>query len=974
MKSLFLTYTFLFLFAMTGARGQSSAQTHDQLSLHWVNKILRYHNAKIVPGGSGNSVLMAALQGHWTGAASVAPPESMPLAGLFNRFDSVVPLPDYRREWFYPEGELVGTAKTDTEAWRTNSVASAGAKYYKSKYGLQTAKIEQTRTWVTAGEPVDHERTCFLWIHKAQTVDSATATVEKRVASVTIPANDVRSSAVDLKPGLLTKQVDGVSVETSFAENYSEEASIAIFPLNVVSRDRFLGGSIVVSSEWESLEMELVGADGSLGKYGKLLGGGTTKIHPTVRDILSEADYAAGTPVNEQKVWFVKNATDPRRIDFYTCFESLGEIQIKLYVDGRAEPVGEIPHLLKAEAEMGAWIEYADQWVKGTLFPWEPGVGGPPVLGRPALAGRSSAMASIPDELDNLSRACLIPVFLAVESVEGMSALLRGMFDGVKAGALDDWALIYGAGYKIAEGIDWSAENASYQLNLFVGDPKWRATYFYDIAVSTVEEYVFRPMREEGGKLSSWDNMAKTVMDTGSHLFKVAGDITGEIRTAMKSWFDDFNNRMMQGAEKVSWSNTPWNGDIFFAGAANLTVMNYTVGYSVGYMCEQIAAGKGIATAGKVLLRGGVSLAGKLATRTTFAVGTRMHLVKKAVQGGAASLEMKWVIEQGFARSAREPVMPLVVPHRRPFFPADAIEKGLQGLKQGREAFNLKSIIDDLFDSPNIRKLTKTAQFGEHFANRVATLFKVLDSAATEKGMKGFKMLYERSLWFDASDAFMKDHFDELMRVFRPTESAARRSKLNAALEQYSTMNGSLDDDLSLYCFLSNKSAEKLVAAGEHPAVAAFTELVKNRAPEIGKAVSYAENATIVRFERKIGKSYRRLTETDIPGNELREAVDFVNVDDLNDKIDIKGPIMTTGYPEPAGFFENYAQMTAERLNLGNSAVKKIKKNNFELVPPLPTTVVIDTFGLTTKEIEIIRGTITRSGLDPNLFKFLDDL
>jgi hypothetical protein len=127
-----------------------------------------------------------------------------------------------------------------------------------------------------------------------------------------------------------------------------------------------------------------------------------------------------------------------------------------------------------------------------------------------------------------------------------------------------------------------------------------------------------------------------------------------------------------------------------------------------------------------------------------------------------------------------------------------------------------------------------------------------------------------------------------------------------------------------------------------------------------------------VRYERKAGKILRRPTAVDIPGsidgNELRFRVDYINSQDPLDKIDVKGPIATT-----PGFFETFPLMPATRLNLGNPAVNRIR-DNMALVPPIPTKVVIDTFGLSGSEVEFCKDTIRSSGLDQNLFIFTNEL
>jgi len=250
------------------------------------------------------------------------------------------------------------------------------------------------------------------------------------------------------------------------------------------------------------------------------------------------------------------------RLDWYTCFNSLGDVEVKLSLGGAS--VHTLQNELKADEGFSNWISYVDQWVKGTSFQWEvpleelplpaqtlasviatdPAAGGmtaqaagnallsgavlttetnvplapEPVavtLGAPVadlgelgnlaavrvlplsalnfqpalmldpgglywLAGGvlrplaqeqletllpqaggvsfatgtapapaapggnvgiqngNSQPSSVPaDDLDNMTRACLIPIFVVISQVEGMEAVVKGALDGFKSGVED---------------------------------------------------------------------------------------------------------------------------------------------------------------------------------------------------------------------------------------------------------------------------------------------------------------------------------------------------------------------------------------------------------------------------------------------------------------------------------------------------------------------------------------------------------
>ena len=969
MRKFISIFALLFLFVTTGAYGQVTDESKEELlSLHAVTKYCRYNNGKIIPqGGSSLSVSFTGIAGGWPGGGSQAAPDSVPLANLFNKFDSVIPLPDYRREWFYPPGELDAGKKMVADMWRNNRQGAATAKYGKWSDGYQTSRLEHTRTWVTANEPVPYERKRLLRVSTKMTVDGTPLQPQERIVTATIPAKDTHSSSLDLKPGSLWMNVFGVSLERPFTATYKEEVAVSLLPMEVVSRDKFLAGSIVIPGGWDSLQMEFIGpGEVSLGKYGDFFPGigspGATKIYPKVEDILAETDETGQSP--DQKVWFARNPSDPRKIDFYTCFNSIGETRIKLYLNGASEPMGEITHLLKPDAGMAEWIAYADAWVKGTSFPWAPEDPGPPLAMRMGAAGFSS-MSSLSEELDNYTRAALIPIFLAVESVEGMRALVYGLLDGVKQGALDDWELLVAIGKGTAETIDWAVSKASFQFYMLIDNPRESAKLFVEIARAASEKFLFEPMRQAGEALkktfSSWESVKNSAFRMWDHIYNTAGQISeqfyigggqiaGKISDSLVAWHNDFSDRMMKGAEKASFDGMPWEDDIFFAGADSAsTAMNYATGYTIGYVCEQIVAGKGSAAIGKVLLRGAAMVVGKLATRTSFAVNSWLHKLKKKVQGGASAILFNQYLDEGFSRMGRMPSYPWVPP----VILSESLDDSLKSLGPGRDSFNTKTLIDDLYDRPNIRKLTSIPAYRTLFAERIDQICRALGAAKTADGLKGFVVLYERSLWFDQAGAFTRDHFDDLIRVFDPESSAEAAARLNTALEKYAANAAGLDLDLVTYRYLTIQDAGKLIPAGlaEHPAVRTFRDRVEALWPEVGNTdpLRY-EGVAAARYEWKTGKTLRRSNSSDTPEY---VRVDYAEIPSAPSLIDVKGPILDN----PGTFYDTATAASAgiarNRVEgLAVSAVKKLKQNA-GLTPPIPTVVVLDLFNLSAAEKSI---------------------
>lgn len=768
----------LFVFVTTAGYSQvADEKKKELLSLHAVTKYCRYNNGNIIPqGGSSLSISLTGLNGAWPGGPSLAAPDTVPLPNLFNDFDSVIPFPDYHRDWFYPSGEVDPGKQLLAEKWRNNRQALATGEYVKRSDGFQRSRIEHMRTWVTANEPVPYERKRLLRATTKLTVDGTSLAPQERIIAATIPAKDIHSSSLDLKPGSLWVKVNGVSVERPFNESYKETIDLSLLPFEVVSRDKFLAGSIVIPDGWDSLQMEFRGPnDEDFGKHGDFFAETgspeTTKIYPKVEDILGETDETGQS--QDQKVWFARNPSDPRKIDFYTCFNSIGETRIKFYLNGDAEPVGEIAHLLKTDAGMADWIAYADAWVKGTSFPWVPMNPGDPLAMRMGGAG-FSAMSSLSEELDNYTRAALIPVFLAVESVEGMRAFLYGLLEGVKQGALDDWELIVAIGKGAAASIDWVVSESSFRFHMMIANPRESAHLFVDIAKAAAEKFVFAPMQQAGEELkktfSSWENLKNSafrmwdhVYNTGVQIYIVGGNLAGSISDSIEGWLDSFSSRMMAGADKASFDNTPWEDDVFFAGADSaITAINYATGYTIGYICEQILAGKGSAAVGKLLTRGAALVVGKIATRTTFAVGTRLHKAKKKLQGIAGAIEMNAALERGLAKTGRGTLDDLA---NRTVI-SESYENTLRELGEARARFNLKDVVDELSSYPKLKELQVTAGRESLLMHRTAQLGHLLGGECDDVILKNFKKVADEAIVTRGADGSLDEFFEAFFRSF----------------------------------------------------------------------------------------------------------------------------------------------------------------------------------------------------------------
>jgi hypothetical protein len=555
--------------------------------------------------------------------------------------------------------------------------------------------------------------------------------------------------------------------------------------VEVVSRDKFLAGSFSIPSDWDSLEMEFVGPDGSLGKYGKLLGGGSTKIYDKVEDIMANSDYAAGGQVATQKVWFVKDSTDNRKINYYTCFDSTGEVKIKLYLNGKPEALGEIVHKLTAAPDFAAIIDYVDKWVKGTSFDFTGGVITPPL----AMRGMRRDAAD-GGTIHNLTRAALIPFFNVINNVEGLGSVAFGLFDGIKGGVSDDYKLLVLIKSGLLGAGGWAIQAAEEELNKWRDDPLKRAAELKKAADRLCQEWVFKPMETIQADLSTWEGFKKrswqtwkSVEGTANKAWVLTQSSWGSIKTGLKDWVNDFADRMMEGAEKAHWSENllvmdKISGDINEAGRQ----ASYTFGYTFGYVSEQVAVGiltGGTVKIGAVMTKGGAAMATQLAARRVLPVVARLQFVKKWAASVAISIEMKVAVERGLIIAAETPLSLAVKDSA-----AEVIERGMKRATFERTAFSNSKVLDEVIAALSIKKLILTPGREGQFWYKFALFFEVMGDKATAPASKGWVKAYNRLLKFDG-DVFEEDRAGDLLALYRAESSAPGREALRKSLDEF---------------------------------------------------------------------------------------------------------------------------------------------------------------------------------------------
>jgi hypothetical protein len=578
---------------------------------------------------------------------------------------------------------------------------------------------------------------------------------------------------------------------------------VRLLPVEVVSRDKFLAGSIEIPSGWESLAMEFVGpGDENLGKYGSLLGGGVTKIYDQVTDIMSEADFAAGGQSASQKVWFVKDPGNSRKINYYTCFNAVGAVEIKLYLNGSSTAFGSINHTLTEAEDFASTISYVDAWVKGGPFNLAGG-GGPVLALRANRSGVPAAPSSAGEGIDSLTRACLIPFFNVINQVEGMAVVARGLFDGLISGLEDDWMMVLLIKQGAVFAGNWAWQQIDVELQNWRDNPLKRAFELKQMADRICEDLVFRSLEQTRPDLSTWEGFRArawqawkwtplgTLVNHAQQGWALTRNNWPAIVDGLTSWADDFSSRMMQGAEKAHWDGAPWAKGKLLADLDSATrEFSYTFGYTYGYLCEQVGIGLvtgGVATMAQVAVKGGVSLAASLAKRTTAAVVARGQWLKHLLaEAGAGDALLRAAYERGFAKCAVEPVGPTI---KEVIF--EVIEKAFSKEGFNRSIYSWRHLQDDILQRPNLSKLVKQQGGEVVFQRRLSQLATILGDEFDAMAAKNFAKVADEFILVKLPDGTVDDFFEGFFRAMEGNPSLLKHAddlsvKMGGALEKLS--------------------------------------------------------------------------------------------------------------------------------------------------------------------------------------------
>ena len=459
------------------------------------------------------------------------------------------------------------------------------------------------------------------------------------------------------------------------------------------------------------------------------------------------SEDADGYGVQETRVWFMRSGAlhNPGRVEMYLVspeapVHGYGGIEITAQ-DGETE-LGSVKRDLTPDQEMADVIETATKVASGEGFDfctdenWQ-------------LPGFGQGLA-VPEEW---ATPLLIPFLTVAFQIEGMTLVGTGIIEGVVNGFLDDCRLVEGVLNLGVVATGWAHQAVLAELEEWRDNPRTRlrelknstAQFFKDSICTPVSQYVEKTSTIDGFRDALWDTLYFNPLTGPAKLGhewaqKHGAVFTQSIWESLSDWFDDFGNRMVEGAERNAWISLPLDTAVLEAGGTQLArEQAYTFGYTLGYLCEQV--GVGVATAGvskyaQVAKVGGTILAGQLASKTLGAIAIRSTILKKWFASAAISIELRLAIEQGVSVASRT-----ALPAAGNRVVLEVIEDGLESFGANRSLMNWQVLMDDVLAQPRLLQVFQVPGYEAKYLEATALLVHRLGATTTPQAMRQWPRL-----------------------------------------------------------------------------------------------------------------------------------------------------------------------------------------------------------------------------------------
>jgi hypothetical protein len=542
--------------------------------------------------------------------------------------------------------------------------------------------------------------------------------------------------------------------------NTIQQKRVLFYSIKPLSADRMFGGAATILRGLEGMELHLTqpatGRD--FGTHGYLLGGGPTRIYTSMRGMLGEADHG-GAEVDDPNVWFL-NDTGGRLTEFYLVADpAMGAVRIDANLNGAH--LGTFEHTLTPDADFANLIETLTRIASGNGMGFDP------------------AVTTLGDGIGLLNPAgwatpALIAAMTIGHHVENLTIFYQGLLSGVLGGLKDDWEFLKLIRSGVVIAGNWSVEQAAAELQRWSTDPKARLAEIKELLENAFDEHVCKPLANiadeastlEGFKNLVWKTIPYIVPPIGAYqaLNSATGvDLRQKTAEAFVAWVDDFNGRMLAGAERAAWLETPLSTDRLFSPQADLVrECAFTFGHVWGYLAEQVVVGSVTgAVIGKVLVKGGAVLVGKLATRTGAMVAFRLAVLKKWAGSLAISIEMKAAVERGLVEAARTPLTGTVKECS-----LEVLENTMKRSGYDRAAYGGKHLVDDLTTRPKLKDLQMMPGRESLLIHRAAQLGHLLGDECNDIIVKNFMKVADEAIVIRQADGTLDEFFEAFFRAF----------------------------------------------------------------------------------------------------------------------------------------------------------------------------------------------------------------
>jgi len=553
--------------------------------------------------------------------------------------------------------------------------------------------------------------------------------------------------------------------EEEFREKISSRR-VVFMGVAMKSADRMFGASMGFLPGLEGIQLEITNPDTGedFGIHSELF----TKAYASYNDILGAGDKF-GKDVSDPRVWFIKDEESVvRRIQTYLCGDPAKvHGYVKMLATFHGVGIGSVRHTLSPNAEFASFLAAGYKMASGKD------------LGFPQATGGGADATPAPGAAHHWTAALSIPIFIIQFNNENLTILATGIYTGFVTGLADDAEFARLVFTGISDANNWVRLRALGYIYAWTSDPALRLRQMKEAIYGFVQNQICPAGAAISLKFSStdewlytfWQAQARAKLAMEGMAMIAAHGLWNVCVDGLADWWEDFSQRMLDSTEALALDDGPFPKSALVSGAiAFQRTFAYTVGYSTGYLTEQVAVGyltAGGIQIGKILLFGGEHIAAKLATRTGAVVAAKYGWLRDVLAEHPAFADAvhREFYRRGIVLYATDPTTPVIKDTA-----AAVIETLLKKSGFDRAVFN-ETTLRKATREGNLRKLTTTLGKSNVLRQRTAQLAHLLGTEADAVTMKNFLQVAEERLVLPRADGTVDEFFEGFFRAFEGNSS-----------------------------------------------------------------------------------------------------------------------------------------------------------------------------------------------------------